>query len=349
MVTSRITMKEIAAECGYSINTVSRAMRDDPRLPESTRMRIRQVADRMGYIRNSAASTLRSGRSHTIAVIVNDVHNLHFCDMLSRMDLALREAGYNMMILCMQLNESLGEQMIHTAISQSVDGIVYFPYHNNRRHIEYMEKTRVPFVLLDRWIQNAVTDNVRCDDVQGGCLAGRHLAELGHRRFLFLSGVNQSSSQIDRLDGFLRGLSEFGLSEADVRIVPGEEVESALAESRIGSLLFPMDYTAIVSFRDEISYPAMQALADRGVSIPGDISIISFDHLCGSMPYLPRLTSIYAAEGSVATLGIQLLVNRINHPELPPQVKILPVRIFDEGTTAAAKPPDPRRDAAPPP
>lgn len=334
MPATRVTMKDIATVCGYSVNTVSRALRGDTRLPDSTRKRIQQIARKMGYIRNSMASTLRSGKSHTVAVIFNDLHNLHFCNMLSRMDQSLREAGYSMMILCMQLNEALGEQMIHTAISQSVDGILYFPYHNNRSHIEYMEKNHMPFVLLDRWIQNVVTDNVRCDDHMGGWLAGNHLVQLGHKRFLFLSGVNQSSSQIDRLGGFLEAIRAHGLSEADVRIVSGEEVERALELMEIGKLLYPLDYTGIVCFRDEIAYSAIQALTDRGYVVPRDFSVISFDHLCGETPYLPRVTSIYSANEDVATQGVQLLLNRIAHPDLPPQVVILPVRIFDEGTTA---------------
>ena len=334
MSASRVTLKHIAAACGYTVNTVSRALRDDPRLSEATRTQIQQTAREMGYIRNSMASTLRSGRSHTVAVIVNDLHNLHFCNMLSKMDAALREAGYNMMILCMQLNEALGEQLIHTAISQSVDGILYFPYHNNRGHIDYMVKHRVPFVLLDRWIQDVVTDNVRCDDLQGGRLAGEHLIQLGHRRFLFLSGVNQSSSQIDRLDGFMEALRAHGLAEDSVRVVPGERVEQALAANSMESLLYPRDYTAIVCFRDEVAYPAIRALKERGLSIPGNISVISFDHLCGEMPYLPAVTSIYAGESNVAVRGVRLLLNRIAHPDAPPQVEILPVKIFDEGTTA---------------
>ncbi len=330
----RVTLKDVAAACGYTVNTVSRAMRGDARLPEGTRRRIQETAGQMGYIRNSLASSLRSGKSHTVAVIVNDVHNLHFCNMLSLIDRDLRNAGYDMMIMCMQLNENLGEQLIHAAISNSVDGILYFPYHNNRVHVEYMQKNHVPFVLLDRWIQDVVADNARCDDVQGGRLAGRHLAELGHRRFLFLSGVNSSSSQPDRLEGFLSAIREYGLSEADVRIVPGEEVESALAVGDIGPLLEPFDFTAVVSFRDEVSYLALKALDERGITVPGDVSIVSFDHLRAGIPYLPRLTSIYAAGGSVASAGVRLLLNRIAHPELPPQIEVLPVALYDEGTTA---------------
>ena len=297
-------------------------------------MKIREAAVRMGYIRNSLASTLRSGRSGNIAVIVNDVHNLHFCNMLTVMDSELRQAGYNIMVLCMGLNEELGEHLIRSAISQSVDGILYFPYMNNRSHIEIMQKNNMPFVLLDRRIQDIVTDNVRCDDRQGGFLAGVHLAGLGHKKYLFMSGENRSSSQIDRLEGFMQAMREYGIPESNIRVVPGEKVEAALADSTLRELLFPLDYTALVSFRDEVSYPVMLELADMGLEIPRDISIVSFDHLRGDIPYLPKLTSIFSEGQSVASNGVRLLLNRIEHPDLPPQVIVLPVRLFDEGTAA---------------
>ena len=334
MAVNRITLRDVAGACGYTVNTVSRALRGDPRLPESTRAKIREAAVRMGYIRNSLASTLRSGRSGNIAVIVNDVHNLHFCNMLTVMDSELRQAGYNIMVLCMGLNEELGEHLIRSAISQSVDGILYFPYMNNRSHIEIMQKNNMPFVLLDRRIQDIVTDNVRCDDRQGGFLAGVHLAGLGHKKYLFLSGENRSSSQIDRLEGFMQAMSEYGIPESNIRVVPGERVEAALADSTLRELLFPLDYTALVSFRDEVSYPVMLELADMGLEIPKDISIVSFDHLRGDIPYLPKLTSIFSEGQSVASNGVRLLLNRIEHPDLPPQVIVLPVRLFDEGTAA---------------
>ena len=78
----RKTLKDVAEACHYTVNTVSRALRDDPRLPEETRAKIRETAIGLGYIRNSLASTLRSGKSGNVAVIVNHIHNLHFCNML---------------------------------------------------------------------------------------------------------------------------------------------------------------------------------------------------------------------------------------------------------------------------
>ena len=337
MKSNRITLKDIAIACGYSANTVSRALRNDRRLSDATRSLIRETADRMGYIPNTMASSLRSGRSRMIAVIVNDLHNQHYCDLINRMDRELRAQGYTLMILCMQLEDELAEKLIHTAISLSVDGILYFPSFGQRHYIEYMTANRMPFVLLDRRVSELDADTVRCDDELGGYFAGQHLARLGHRHFLFLSGVDLSSSQIDRLSGFRSAMREYGIPESAVRVIPGRRVEDALAQNRLAELIFPASYTAIVSFRDEVAYPVINALRAHGLSIPKDVSLISFDNLCAENPALPPVTSIYSAEENIAELGVRMLLERIEDPTLPPRNVVLPVRVFDHGTTAPPK------------
>ena len=337
-MSSRVTLKDVANECGYTANTVSRAMRNDPRLPEVTRQMIREAASRLGYIQNKMASSLRSGKSHVIAVIVNDLHNQHFCQMLGKMDAELQSAGYSLLILCMQLNEELAQQLINTAISLSVDGILYFPHLRSQTPIQSMLDSHIPFVLLDRRVEDFTVDTVRCDDENGGYIAGNYLAGLGHRKYLYLSGLDISSSQIDRLAGFKRAMREHGIPEENIRIIPGEAAEDALSNGRIADLLYPLDYTAIVSFRDELAYPAVNALRDQGVSVPGDISVISLDNLVGGNPNLLPLTSIYAEEIDVAGEGVRTLLERIEDPNLPARTKILPVKIFNENaTTGTAK------------
>ena len=337
MKSSRVTLKDIAKECGYSVNTVSRALRGDKRLSEESRILIRETADHMGYIPNTMASSLRSGRSRMIAVIVNDLHNQHYCDLINRMDRELRSKNYNLMILCMQLEDSLAEKLIHTAISLSVDGILYFPSFGQRHYIEYMTANHMPYVLLDRRVSDLETDTVRCDDEQGGYLAGQHLIELGHRRFLYLSGVDLSSSQIDRLNGFMRAIRESGIPENHVQVVPGYQVEDALSSNSLSNLILPGEYTAVVCFRDEVAYPVMRALQKHGRSIPEDISVISFDNLYAEDPSRPAVTSIYSRDQNIAALGVQMLLERIENAGIPPRNVVLPVCVFDHGTTAPVR------------
>ena len=331
---TRITMKDVALKSGFAINTISRAMRDDKRLSEETRNKIKQVAHKLGYIPNQMASTLRSGKSHIIAVIINDLHNQHFTILLEALDKSLREHGYNMMIFCMQLNETLGEQLIHTAISQNAEGILYFPFHNNSTHIEIMQKNHVPFVLIDRWIQGIQVDCVRIDDIQAGYVAGRHLIELGHRTFLHLAGILSSSSEIERMEGFMKALQEAGLPEKCTRILSWETIQEAIANDTLEKRLLPLDYTAIFSFSDELAYHGINALEKLDLAIPEDVSIISIDHIRGGIHYLPHLTSIAAMDETIAKSAVSILVNRMNRPEMPMKTDIHTVKIFDEGTTA---------------
>lgn len=335
MKSSRVILKDIANATGFSVNTVSRALRNDRLISERTRSDIQRVAAEMHYIRNSAASSLRSGRSHIIAAVISDLHNQHSCHLVSRMDAELRSAGYSLMILCMHQDDSLASQLIRAAISLNVDGIFYFPNYDHIAPIHLMESNRIPYVLIDREVAGVEADLVRCDDRQGGFLAGQRLLTLGHRSFLFMSGVEQSSSQQDRLRGFLQALEEAGLSRSSVRIVPGDAVEDAVSKSTVWNLLEPVDYTAIVSFRDEVSYLVLKDLQQRGYRIPENLSLISFDHLCGENPTLPPVTSIYTAEKNIAEEAVHLLLQRLDDPDAAPTKVILPVRIFEEQTVGA--------------
>lgn len=242
-----------------------------------------------------------------------------------------------MMVLCMQLDENLGDQLIQIAVSKSVDGVLYFPYHNNCQHADRLIKNNMPFVLLDWWIKGVVADCVRCDDEQGGYLAGAHLAALGHRKYLFLFGVLASSSQLDRYQGFIRALGDAQIPPENVRRVPWESIEDSIETGSISSLLEPLDYTGVVSFSDEIAYYALNGYLELGIRVPEDVSIISFDCIRSGFPYLPRMTSIYTSESTVGEEAVRLLLARLQNKELPIQQIVLPVRITDDTTTAVPR------------
>lgn len=329
----RATLQDIAKACGYSANTVSRALRNDSRLPLETRNAIIQTASLMGYIRNSSASTLRLGTSRTIAVIVNDISNPYYSNMLSEMDVLLQQQDYHMMILCTQVNDDLAEKMIHLAISRSVDGILFFP-HNNADHIEYMRRAGVPFVLLDRWIKGVTVDTARCDDEMGGRLVGEHLVALGHRKMVYLAGPNVNSSQLDRQAGLTGALEKAGLPSGSLKVIPWQPYFQKPQPGELQAVLEPINYTAMITYNDELAYYCMNDLRLQGVRVPEDVSLISFDHIRRGHAYLPPLTSVTADSPGVVETAVKLLLNRIDHRDLPPQIVVIPVRIFDEETTA---------------
>lgn len=342
----RVTLKNIADECGYSVNTVSRALRDDTRLPAETLAKIQSTARNLGYIRNSLASSLRSGKTHTIAVIADEIRNPYYSSLISQLDLKLKEAGYHLLTLCTQViddpgmeavNERLSREMINVAISHSVDGILCFPYASDSHMADPIIQNHIPLILIGRELSGLSTDVVRCDDYAGGYLAGQELFRRGHRKYLYLSGPSRNTSQCDREKGFFDFLTGAGIPRENIRIVPIRDIRRSIKENNITELLTPIDYTAIFSFNDHMAYPVISCLQSLNFRIPKDISIIGFDHIRYDVPYALPLTSIaHQDRYNFADSIVELLLSRIENPDLPPRSKILPVTIYDEGTIGLA-------------
>ncbi|HCI73984.1 MAG TPA: hypothetical protein DHV42_05525 [Lachnospiraceae bacterium] len=339
MTAARITLKDVARETGFSVNTVSRALRDDSMLSGQTRAVIQKTADDMGYIKNNFASTLRSGTSHLIAIVINDISNPHSSYVISDIERYLRTAGYDVLILKSSKDgdENLsGNHIIRIAVTQSVDGILYFPYQHDHTSIDFMERSEIPYVLVDRKVDGVEADVVCCDDVGGGRLAAEHFLGQGHRSFLYVRGPAYSSSQIDRERGFVGALREGGIPLSDIHFLSDGILYRPDGAGRLAALLKKEGITASLVFRDEVAYLMINQLKKVGVNVPQDLSVIGFDHLYGFFPYLQPLTSVFCgADQSLGQTAARLLLGRIKNPSLPAREKVFPVELFEEGTTRA--------------
>ncbi len=334
---SRVTLKTIAEACGYSVNTVSRAMRNDSRLPAQTVSKIQQTARELGYIQNRLASSLRSGHTNVIAVLVDNVHNPHYSTVITHMDRILRQNGYDIQLLFTNAEVQLEQHLIQIAVSNSVDGVILFPHMHSISTIQPLMTHQVPFVLVDRRIEGIDADVVRCDDYSGGYQAGMEFCRLGHRRFVYLAGDPNTETQLMRESGFLDALQHQGLSKDCVRIISSEDTEAAIQNDSLLDLLAPVDYTAILAYMDQNAFYALNSLRAAGHRVPEEISIIGFDNLRNDIPYLPPLTSIACSSNyDLANQAVQMLLRRIQDPSLPHEQKILPVAIHGGDTTACA-------------
>lgn len=330
----RVTLKDLAKECGVSVNTVSRALRDDPLISRQTRSLVQRVAGEMGYIKNSSARALSSGRSYTIAMIVNDIRNPHYGRTLSLVEEELRRAGYDMIIFCMEHDEELRRKKVSSAISHCVDGIIYFPFMSDHKLLLQMERNNIPYVLFERCIPDVQADSVRADDEMAGFKAGEHVLRLGHRKILYLNGLETDSTQVGRKNGFRKAVSMLGDESVQVREVDWNEFDKGIQEGRVNSIFLPVDYTAIVAFNDEMAYIAQVELEKMGLRIPQDISVLGFDHVHSFMFYAAPMTSIAPESGKMEKMAVRFLLNRIENPATEAQVSVLPVQLYDEGTTA---------------
>ncbi|MGN0776485.1 MAG: LacI family DNA-binding transcriptional regulator [Candidatus Ventricola sp.] len=312
----RCTLQDIADRTGFTVNTVSRALKNKSDISAATREYIQQAADEMGYIRNQMASSLRSGRTKTLAVIVGGMSNPYYGVMADAIQDVAAEFGYSLFIFCSRDDSELELQMVETAISRQVDGILLFPCRGSERTIVRMKAAGVPYVLMARHLSSPEDDWVVCGEEEGACLATKHLIEAGHTRLGFLSSFDVVGSSEWRTKGFLRALDECGIPRENgqiARCTGDEEVRRQLTAWHESGV------TGVFVFCDMEAWIAVSILQREALSIPGDLAVIGFDNIQGILPIPAPICSVGYDIPAMARSGIELLRRRIHHDDMPAQ------------------------------
>ena len=180
----RVTLQDIAKRTGVTVNTVSRALKNKPDISPATCKRIQQVAQEMGYVRNYAASSLRSGQTKTLGLILGAMSNPYYAVVADAVHEAASAFGYTLLTLTTREDPEQEMRAVETALSRQVDGILLFPGRDANAAIQRMRETRMPYVLMSRSLGSDMDDCVTCDEDDGGVAAAfRHRdqqAELHH-------------------------------------------------------------------------------------------------------------------------------------------------------------------------
>ena len=322
-----VTLKDIAEKTGYSVNTVSRALRGKDDISSATQALIRKTAAEMGHISNTIASSLRSGYTNTIAVIIGDVSNLHFATMMKEIEEYARSKGYTTILLNTNEDPEQEMQAIQVALGKGADGILICPTQKSRKSIEYLKTIGKPFVLIGRRYSDEDVNYVVCDDELGGYQATKYLLERGHRRILMLHGPMYISSAAERLAGYLRAHRELG-----VRVCPELIQEVPVIANGCSNILSEIrqqgiSFSAIFAFSDMLAWDAWSCLHREGYRIPEECSIVGFDNIQAVLPIPFQLSSISSQDQKMSTAAVKILLDLIQQPSAPPQHAVLPTCI----------------------
>ncbi|WP_300801134.1 LacI family DNA-binding transcriptional regulator [uncultured Acetatifactor sp.] len=305
-----VTLKDIAQQTGYSINTVSRALRDKADIADATRQKIKKVAAEMGHVNNMLAASLRLGYTNTVAVILGDISNPHFAIMMKEIEVHAREYGYNSILYNTNEDEELELEAIRSALNKNVDGIIICPAQKTQENLKYLESTGVPFVLIGR--RDEAYSYVVCNDEMGGFLATAALISAGHRDILLLHGAMYISSARERLAGYRRAYAQSGLEvpEGLIREVPvtANGCSAVLEQLKEEGMTF----SAIFAFSDMLAWEAWSCLMRREIRVPQDCSLIGFDHIQSRLNLPFSLTSVSSYKGRMSTAAVDLLVRRMH-------------------------------------
>lgn len=336
----RVTLQDIAKETGYSINTVSHALRGMKDISPQTRKAIQETADALGYIGNQIASSLQSGRTKTLAVILGSMANPFYGIMTDALQHAASKAGYSLITMCSRDEPDLEYEQAEVAVRRLVDGILLFPSDHCEKTVERLKAVHMPFVLMSRTYDGAEADSVVSDDEEAAYVAVSHLIAAGRRKVAYISSRGVIYSGPRRLKGFYRACDDAGIPECD-RYVYNDIWYIAEFEEREkwrGSLsqklieLKEKGFNGLFVFCDMEAWHVMGALRDSGVIAQDDFGVVSVDNIEDAFSYPVSLCSVDCSIDEMVSEGVRLLIERIHGDTSAPKKIVCPVKLVCRGS-----------------
>jgi LacI family transcriptional regulator len=337
MKMKRPTQADVAKQAGVSRATVSYVLNDqESRVPISpqTRERVLEVIERMGYEPDSRAQSLRSGDSKTIGLLIPDIHNPHYWQMVDGIEEETHKAGYDLIVAHSSVDKAREEYLIKSLSRRTMSGLILV----TTQHVlseDLIEKLRASGRAVVG-VDAPGFDHSATDYRQGTKKLLKHLLELRHQRFAFINGVADMKIGLDRLEVYTQVLRQKGISEAH-RLVEtcGFEIEDGYRAARKVLSGKPRP-TALVVINDLLAIGAIRAANDLGLQVPKDVSVASFDDLPISSYITPRLTTVRRDNKAIGQAMTRTLLERLKNPKRSQQRLELPTEFIVRESTGPA-------------
>jgi DNA-binding LacI/PurR family transcriptional regulator len=334
-----IRLKDIAAQAGVSVMTVSKALRDAPDVSADTRARIRQLARDLGYVPDPMAQALRTRTTRLLGLLVSSITNPIFARMVLAIENRAHDLGFELLLAHTHNLPERESACIQRMLARRVDGLIIAPVYrlaNEDPVYRELEAHGPPTVILGHSAPFcAAFPNVACDDTAAAAAITQHLLSLGHRRIAFFAGPAVTPWTRERFEGYRRTLHEADL-EVDDRLVfqAGRTIEEG-AKAALQMLQEEAKPTAIQAVNDMVAVGAVEALLQQGYRIPDDISVAGFGNILLSEHFRVPLTTVRQPKFRLAEAAIELLMQRIKGRAVVS--RRLPAELIVRESTAAAK------------
>jgi LacI family transcriptional regulator len=310
------SIKEVAHHAGVSVGTVSNVLNRPDMVAPSTRRRVLDAITQLGYVRNDSARQLRAGRSNTIAIVVLDVANPFFTDVVRGAELAADEHGVMVVVCNSGENPARERRHLEQLEQQRVRGVLITPVEDHPgSRLEQLIQRGTPVVLVDRGSGQHNRCSVAVDDVLGGRLAGAHLIGRGHRQIAFVGGPPSIQQVADRHRGVAEALAGPAAAGAELLVMHTPSLSVAggrQAAARIADLPAEQRPTAVFCANDLLALGVLQEMTLRGLQVPKDIAIIGYDDIDFAAAAAVPLSSIRQPREQLGRTAAKLLLEEVD-------------------------------------
>jgi DNA-binding LacI/PurR family transcriptional regulator len=303
------TMQQVAERAGVSTALVSLVMRGAPNVSDKRRALVLAAAEELGYRPNVLARNLASRRTRTLGIVINDLHNPYFAEVVDGIQTAAVANGYRVLIGNGEHSRQGEADAIETFLQFRVDGILLAGPVVTEGEMETAAKSAA-VVAIGRTSASPAIDTVNCDDAVGARLVVEHLAGLGHRRISHIDGGSGAGSA-ERLQGYETTMRSLGLDE-HISVARGDFSESGGYNAADELLTLNPRPTAIFAANDFSCAGALSRVEDAGLEVPGDMSIVGYDNTGLAAMHHLSLTTINQPRSEFGRVATELILERLD-------------------------------------
>lgn len=336
----RMRITEVARHARVSTATVSRTINRTGTVRPDTAEKVWRVVRKLGYHPDTNARALVSGRSHQLGLIISDIANPFFPELVKSFEeIALRN-GFEVLVANTGYDTERMSQSVRRMLERKVDGVAVITSEMEKELIAQMERRRLPMVFLDTGRVRDRISNIKVDYSSGIREAVEHLFRLGHERIAFISGPLDLRSALTRRSSFMQWLKRYNLLRNEKMIETGNhKIDGGeLAMQRL--LALPQRPTAVLASNDLTAIGALRAIYSAKLRVPEDVSVVGFDDIQSAAFQNPGLTTVRQPLREMGVIAAETLLRRINAPAKTPYPKAITVEpeLIVRESTAKVKP-----------
>ena len=337
-----VSIKDIAEAANVTPGTVSRALRDSPRVNPDTKKRIQKIADRMGYSPDAQARSLVEGRTRTIGVVVTSMTDPFIGGIVQAVETTAQDHGYSVILASSADSSEREIAAAETLQSKRVDGVIVSSSRVGVLHQGRLERLGVPVVLINSLVRHRgrYTFSIGVDNRLGGFLATEHLLQLGHRRIAYVAAPDDRSDNMERLSGYHDALSGAGIDPDPALLVRGTGRAGGGERALPVLRALPDPPTAVFCYNDMTAIGLIHAAHGAGLSLPQELAVVGFDDIVFA-PYVhPPLTTVAQPVAELGRRAMEMVLSLLPEGYADPDAsadRTLPGRLVVRASSGAKK------------
>ena len=331
-----VSLKDISKTCGVSIATVSKALNDHSDISKETKERIREVAEKLGYHPNAAAQALKTNRSNNIGVLFVDEANSglthdYFSHVLDSFKKKAEKEGFDITFIN---SENANMSYLSHAIYRGFDGVVIACVEFSDPQVDELIKSSIPVVTIDHSFYNRIA--IVSDNIKGVKELVTYVYEQGHRKIAYVHGYEDTAVTQSRVASFYNTLQELGVNIPDEYVISSPYRNTEKAYEATNRLLDLEDPPTCILYPDDFAaFGGLNAIRQRGLSVPGDVSIAGYDGIDIARHITPRMTTVIQDTERIGREAASKLIDLINNPKGTIIEQIVVDGVLEKGQTVA--------------